>query len=347
MTSITQIEEVFGSLERAVGNQWSLHTLAQDRLHLSVSQDGQSTIFIEGSADSFGRLPILRGVEHRDDAEDVQSRRVFGALRVTATPDPHGNQAVAFIAFEMARTLDREPDVDNSDLLSRVHWILALLGREPAVLSSERQRGLVAECLMLRRLLQIGRAHSIGAQAVLDRWWGPEGGKRDFAAVGVAIEVKSTALNARNHHISSIDQIEPLSSGEKAYLYSMGIKSELTYERKLPTYLADAASEMIRPDGSPDVDAAYAFNQKLASAGYDPQVEGLYVAEPGLLPNPALSPKLFRVEDLDRVRVSSFKGDRLPGMVTALSYDLQVAAPPMSEAKTEEALLSLISSPAL
>lgn len=347
MISVEQIELAFTVLERPAGNQWHLHTLVPGRVHLSLSYEGDSTVFIEGDALSFGRIPALRGIEHREDAQDVESSRVFGALRITAPPDPHGNQAVAFIAYELARNLESEPEIDNVSLLAKVSWILRLLGTEPDVLSVERQRGLVGECILLRRLLQIGRSHGVSSQTVLDRWWGPSGGKRDFAAIGIAVEVKSTALNTRTHHISSIDQLEPLAPGEQAYLFSVGIKSEPTFERKLPTFVSDVVSEIVGPDGNSDPDAIHAFSTKLASAGYHSRFDELYASGPGLLPNAAMPSKLFRVDDLDRVRLSSFKGNQLPAMVTAVSYDLDVSAEPLGEAETEAVLLSLIKSAAL
>ena len=217
MPSIESIEHSFASLQRPLGNQWYFEAVVPERLHLSVSADGAATVFLEGNAASFGRLPVLQGIEHREDAHDVVTGRVFGALRLTAPASPHGAQAIAYIAFELGRRLEEDPTIDNVSLLARVEWILQLLGTEPAVLSGERQRGLVAELLLLRRLLQIARTNNLRPQVVLDRWWGPAGGKRDFAARGIAIEVKSTALNVRNHHIASIDQLEPLSAGEQAF----------------------------------------------------------------------------------------------------------------------------------
>ena len=49
------------------------------------------------------------------------------------------------------------------------------------------------------------------------------------------------------------------------------------------------------------------------------------------MPNPLLPSKLFRASDLDRVRMSSFKGNRLPSMVTAVSYEINISAPPLGE----------------
>ena len=348
VTTVRDIRQMFASLERPIGNRWHLQALVPKRLHLSVSHEGLPTLFIEGDVASFGKLPTLRGLEHREDAIDVQTGNAFKALKVTAPQEPYGNEALAVIAYEICRIIESDPDTDNWTLLADVYWILKVLGIETSVLNGERQRGLVAELLLLRRLLQLGREHSIGSQVILDRWWGPVGGKRDFAAVGISVEVKSTALNTRTHHIASIDQLDPISPGEQVYVYSVGIKSDPTVDRKLPTYVADCVSTIVDTPGSPLVGTAvHSFYQKLESAGYLPQFGDLYRSAPGIMPNPLLPPKLFRSSDLDRIKLSSFKGNKLPSMVTAVSYEINISAPPLGDGDVDTALLSLITSPGL
>ena len=252
------------------------------------------------------------------------------------------------LPMRLPELFESGPDTSNGTLLAGVHWILKVLGMETSVLSGERQRGLVAELVLLRRLLQLGREYSVSAHVVLDRWWGPVGGKRDFAAVGIAIEVKSTALNTRTHHIASIDQLDPMSPGEQVYVYSVGIKSEPTVDRKLPTYVADCVSAIAgTPGRTVESAAVHSFYQKLESFGYQPQFGDLYRSEPGVMPNPLLPPKLFRASDLDRVRMSSFKWNRLPSMVTAVSYEINISAPPLGERDVDAVLLSLITSPGI
>ncbi len=348
VTSIEAIRRTFATLDRPIGNRWHLHALAPKRLHLSVSHEGAPTVFIEGDAASFGRLPTLRGIEHREDAIDVQTGNVFKALRITAPQETYGNEALAIIAYELAGTIEVDPDTDNGALLAGVNWVLKVLGFETSVLSREHQRGLVAELLLLRRLLQLGRDHSVSPQAVLDRWWGPVGGKRDFTSVGISIEVKSTSFNTRTHHIASIDQLDPMSSGEQVYLYSVGIKSEPTVDRKLPTYVADCVSAIAdTPGRAAESAAVHSFYQKLESVGYLHRFRDLYRSEPGVMPNPQLPPKLFRTSDLDRIKLSSFKGNRLPSMVTAVSYEINISASPLGERDADTVLLSLITSPGL
>lgn len=343
MHSIQEIEQAFLGLDKAIESRWRLRTLIPERLHLSQDHIGQWTIFLEGNVETFGRLPLLNGLEHRADAQDAASGRVFGALRISASGGDNGNTAMAHIAFEFERRLSASPPPDNLTQLSSVDWILRLLGREMGLLDESRQHGLVAECLLLQRLLQVAREEGISAQTVLERWWGPTGGKRDFAAAGIAIEVKSTALNSRRHHISSIDQLEPLSPGELVFLYSVGVKSEPTYERTLATYLADVEQAIVDHSGSPDVVARNSFRVKAVSAGYDFSLEGLYRSQPGLLPNQAMPPHLYKVDDLERLRIGSFKNDRLPSMVSSVAYDLEISARPLNEAESRMVLVKLIS----
>ena len=131
-------------------------------------------------------------------------------------------------------------------------------------------------------------------------------------------------------------------------MYSVGIKSEPTVDRKLPTYVADCVSAIAdTPGRTAERAAVHSFYQKLESAGYLRRFGDLYRSEPGVMPNPLLPPKVFRASDLDRVRMSSFKGNRLPSMVTAVSYEINISAPPLGERDVDAALVSLITAPGL
>ena len=63
----------------------------------------------------------------------------------------------------------------------------------------------------------------------------------------------------------------------------------------------------------------------------------MYNSGSGLLANPMLPPKLYRVEDLDRLRVTSFKKGQLPSMVTPISYEIDVSAEPLSDGEADNA----------
>ena len=272
---------------------------------------------------------------------------MFRALRLSAPANAIGPRAIAHIAYEMARCLRDDPEIDNATLIARVDWILQLLGREPSLLSDERQRGLIAECLLLTQILAAGRDAGIGVSSVLERWWGPAGGRRDFAASGVAIEVKSTAQNARMHHIGSLEQLTPSSPDEELYLFSIGIKTDPASSRTLPVYVADVEAQLVDSSGRTDISALESFRMKLESAGYHRDFEGVYRSGPGHQPNAALGPGVFRVSDLDILTISSFKKDQLPAMVRQVSYQLEILADPLNDQQTSALLAQLVLAPAI
>jgi hypothetical protein len=155
----------------------------------------------------------------------------------------------------------------------------------------------------------------------LERW---VDGKRDFAAEGISIEVKTTAQNTRMHHIVSITQLEPTSVGEIVYLYSIGIKAEFLHDRKLTTYIDDVIRFLLTAEGKPDTQVQARFFAKLEGRGYHEAHRALYDVGPGLMINGALPARLYRVTDLDYLRIASFKDEKLPSMVRGIDYDLEL-----------------------
>jgi|GEM_PF-2012078 hypothetical protein len=162
--------------------------------------------------------------------------------------------------------------------------------------------------------------------AALEKWWGPKGGKRDFAGSGIAIEVKTTGLNSRVHHAATIDQLGVLDTGEELYLYSVGVKSEPTSQRTLPTYVEEIERQLVHSDGSADSAAESVFRQLLGASNYDPDHSEIYQSGPGIIPNPALPGRLFAVSNLDLLTIDSFKNERLPSMVRSVSYEFEITS---------------------
>jgi hypothetical protein len=345
--SIMEIRQSLEDLSPARRNRWQLKTLADDRFHLSKDSEGSFTLFIEGSRESFGRIPILTGIEYRDDARDLESQKTFGALRVTAPQSSFGPRAITHIAYELNERINGNSGVSNADLLQSSSWILRILGREPTVLSEQQQRGLIAECVLLTRLMSVARTLEVSSGQVLSKWMGPKGGKRDFASLDMAIEVKSTSRSTRTHHISSFDQVWPASETELVYLYSIGIRREPTVSRSLPDYVFDLVSQIVVASGEPDVTALDALWLSLSSAGYDKSHDDLYRSGGGFIPNPSLPPRLYRVGELDGLRLTSFRGDSLPSMVRSVSYDLEVGGEALSSTETQLALESFVTAPVL
>ncbi len=345
MESIEDIQALFSGIQLADPSEhrWYIEpvpSLASSRILLSRGpHPGDYCLFIKGPLRSFGRLPSLASIEHKEDAKDAITGETFPALRISAPRIPQGNPAVTHIVYELIRQIGEDPEVDNASLIRRVVWILEILGRKGAPMSPENQRGLAAECLLLSQLLTRGREIGVGPEAVIDKW---VRGRRDFFGGGIAIEVKATSYNVRRHHISSLGQLDKDDDSEKVFIYSVGLRHDPSTLRCLPDYLQAVEEQLAAPSGNPLPAAQEAFERNLASAGYDSSHEGLYRSGEGILQNTVLPPRLFRVEGLDRLTISSFKNDQLPSGVVSVSYDIEIFSEPLSLSAMNEILDSLM-----
>jgi len=328
--SIEDIEVLFSDIELASSNLWHTKTIPSidnSRILLSRDSSGDYCLFIKGRSESFGQLPSLANIEHRDDAIDAQTGENFPALKLHAPKFVQGNAAVAHIAHEIVRCLGEDPDVDNASLIQRVNWILEVLGHKDAPMGEPRQRGLVAELLLLSQLLQRGREYGVSPEGILDKWHGPTGGRRDFSGSQIAIEVKATAATTRRHRIDSLAQLES-DELETVFIFSVGLRHDQSFSKCLTDYAHDISVQLVGLDGNPLLEAREKFEAKLSACGYDRTHDILYRSAPGILQSANLPPRLFRVSDLDRLRLTSFKNDALPLMVVNVSYDLELSTAP-------------------
>lgn len=346
MKSIEEIAAAFDGLLPATVNHWNVATLVPGRLHISRDSEGKNAVFLEGNLDSFGKLPPVGGLEHSPQVTALPSSRTFSALRLESRDGIYGNRVLSHIAYELSRRLDASEEVSNEELFREVEWVLLLLGAGDAMLSPERQSGLVGECSLLRRLLIVARSLDIAPSTALARWWGHDVARRDFAAQGIAVEVKTTGQNSRQHYVGSIEQLDPQNSGERVYLYSLGIKSDRSSSRKLPHFVADVEAQLITSDGARDESALELFHAQIKAYGYDGARESAYLGGPGYL-KPHLPGAFFREKDLERVRYESFVGGSMPGMVRGVSYVLDVTCDPVGEDEAEEIIRSLVVSPSV
>ena len=197
--SIEDIDALFSSIQLAdqATNRWyvkPIPSLRDTKVLLSRGPASEYCLFIKGPLASFDQLPPLASLEYREAAVDAQTGEEFPALKISAPSFAQGNTAVAHIVYELIRLLDEDPEIDNASLIRRVNWILEILGRSDGPMSTEKQRGLVAECLLLSELLGRGRERGVAPEGVIDKW---VLGRRDFAGNGIAIEVKATASATR------------------------------------------------------------------------------------------------------------------------------------------------------
>jgi hypothetical protein len=346
LASIEDIARTFEQLGPAVGEKWMVETLVSDRLHLSRGQQGEFVILLEGPLSSFGALPSWRGLAYSDDVVSIPGDKRLSVLRLGSPDVTYGNRIVAHIAYELLRRLADDAKLANEQLLGGISWILTLLGEPEALLSTEKQYGLVGECILLRRLLTLANLQGILPIEVLHRWTGHAQALRDFAATDIAIEAKTTGSTTRVHHFNSIGQLDPQSEREEVYLFSIGLRRDPSAPKKLPDFIEEVRGRLVDPSGKPNLEARSLFATQLSSYGYDPSRDSMYRALPGFLP-PHLPPGLFAESRLERVRTSSFQGGCLPRMVVNVGYTLDVNCDPETPTATEDILNRLLAAKSL
>jgi Putative PD-(D/E)XK family member, (DUF4420) len=336
---VTEIEDLiarFDSIPAAQGGRWSVNSFHSERVYLSKDEVGSFTIFLRGDPESFGTYPKVRGVQFAENIVPIPGGIAFSALKLSSPNADYGNRAIAHVAYEIDRRLRGDPNASNASLVENVGWILGLLTSSDRLMSPEQQKGLIGELLLLRKLVTTALNAQLPAVEALHRWWGWDRAKRDFAAHGLAIEVKTTSLASRRHYIGSLDQLDP-HGDESVYVFSLGARLDPTAPRKLPDVIAELRSLL-----DPEPLAVTLFDQAVEKYGYNPALESQYRSLPGVL-NFHLPPKFFRVKDLDRLRATSFKGDRLPSMVSEVMYVLEITAPELHADEEEPLLRDLLS----
>jgi hypothetical protein len=196
-------------------------------------------------------------------------------------------------------------------------------------MAPEKQTGLVGELLFLRRLVH--RCHALGHSCVkaIDAWTGAESGKRDFFGVDIAVEVKTTGHVVRLHHIASLDQLLPHTGNERVFLFSVGIRRDLSAPKKLTSYVSDIESLLVDESGSPNCAAIEQFRKKLGKCGFVWADADLYERQEGFLA-PHLPPELYTTEDLHPLTVNDFVNGAPPDTVRSISYALEVSASPLT-----------------
>ncbi|HEY1267321.1 MAG TPA: PD-(D/E)XK motif protein [Candidatus Binatia bacterium] len=346
MKSIEELVALFAGIPTADGHRWSVEALVPNRLYLSRGEGGEFAVFLEGSTETFGIIPPWVGITHSGSVTVLPDARTIAALRIASQDSLHGNRVIAHIAYELGRRLEDRADLGNDDLLSGVSWILPLLGDRETTLNVERQYGLVGECVLLLRLLNVAARLGIPGREALRRWKGAAASKRDFAAEHIAVEVKNTSHTTRLHHFGSIQQLDPQSADEEVFLFSLGMRLDPSAPKKLPDYLTEVEAGLVTTAGTKDEEAVSHFHEELRRYGYDQAYESLYRSQPGFSP-PHLPPTFYREIDLERVRISSFKDDKLPSMVVNVGYDMEVHGAGLSGDRADEIVKRLLCAPAL
>ncbi len=289
-------------------------------------------IFLEGERSSFGDLPRIPAIQYSPAVIALPSGRSLPSLRLDGSSGAYGDRVLAHIAYELAWRLECEPVPSNGELLRAVGWLLGLLGEQSRLMTPERQKGLVGECLFLRTLLMRAKSRGLPNVNALNVWHGFDGSKRDFYSPGVAVEVKATGNATRLHSISSLDQLAAQEPGEDVLLFSVGLRQDRTAPRKLVHYLTDIEVLLTNESGDADRPALELFREQLQSYGFQSTERVAYESEDGFL-SPHLSPALYRVADLRCLTKADFVGGRPPETVRSISYELEVVGTEVSAAE--------------
>jgi hypothetical protein len=339
---IENIIKRFEAISPAHGQRWEVEEIVHRRLHLTRSEDGHYGIFIEGTLQSFGPLPPFAEVQHSDTVKDLNTGRVFPALRIRCGRELNSGRILAHITYELFWRLQANSLLENAVLLGELGWLLGLIGKQLSPMTPERQKGLVGECLFLRMLLMKCHAKNWDVMRAIEAWNGHEPAKRDFYRTDIAVEAKATANSSRLHHIGSLDQLLPQSDTEEVFLFSVGIRQDSTAPKKIPQFIKELEALIVDQSGQSHVAARSLFAEKVSAYGYDNSLSEVYEREPGFLA-PHLSPALFKGIELGALSAADFIGGSPPETVRSVSYQLEVMAQPLTDLEIATVLEKLLS----
>lgn len=321
--NIEDIAQIFEAIPPPTGDSWTVQEVATGRLFLGKAEGNRAAVFVEGERSSFGELPASPEIQHSDRVIAVPSGRTLQALRITSSDDTNGFRIIAHLLYEFAWRLEKNPQLENEELLGQVSWLFALLGGARLPMSEERQLGLVGELIFLRRLLRRALDKGVDIRFALQCWAGANFAKRDFYGNKVAVEVKTTSQIARLHRVTSLDQLAPQEMGEDVYLFSLGIRRDPTAPKKLSHFVSDVEAVLLDKNGSAIRQAIDDYHKELHAYGYARGDSDLYDRQSGFLA-PHLAPELFFAANLGFLRPSHFVDGKPPETVRSISYALEV-----------------------
>jgi hypothetical protein len=288
------------------------YSLFAKRLLLSRGPHAEYEMFLVGTQASFGVIPSSANIEWGHYHEP--SGRPVDALRFALPHDVSNCRLIAHLAYEAYQRIYADHTISNITLLQDLAPYVGLVA-ERDLLSTQEQQGLLGELLLLQRLIALSHKAGLPNTNALDAWKGwQKTAVRDFARNGVAVEVKATAKQTREHVVTSVRQLELDPHENALFLYSLSVSPDPSG----PLRLCDAVNATMTSLGP----AAPIFERQLRARGYDTALCGPYqLALP--FSTTQFPAALFEVDSsLSRLRLSSFVGNALPANVQDVSYTL-------------------------
>lgn len=187
-------------------------------------------------------------------------------------------------------------------------WEKLFLAAQDALLARHQIRGLVAELLTLRNLLQ---SRPTALAATVSGWVGPTGADQDIRLGDMSVEVKSAVPGARSIHISSLRQLQTLSPLFLIVVTLANSSAGTAGAVSLNSLVAHLESLV-----ASDSEALATFRERLVAAGYvdHPRYDEDWHLQVDSAPY-AVSKEFPRICE-----------GNVPPAVTAASYELELAS---------------------
>jgi hypothetical protein len=279
------------------------------------------------AVDSSGRRHILVEIPPREPSELLErtsrgiglqtvEMRGDGGERINfidvACLEPQGHAALDVIVNEIADALDAGASILRIALVQNVlsKWRRFWSGISQGLLSHEQQIGLFGELWFLLHWL----GPSVGLATAVRMWRGPVGGRNDFEATKIGVEVKTSSLSNVVHQINGLEQLLEPADGS-LFLMSIAVRDEASATDCLPIVIRN-----IRDGLDLDYDTVSHFDSCLYAAGYQDAVESEY----SKLKLRVRAEELYRVVDgFPRLVPSDLKQSLAPGL-GAVRYELRL-----------------------
>ena len=191
---------------------------------------------------------------------------------------------------------------------ARLHlWQKLFLGSNDGLLEAHQIKGLIAELLILREMLDFGLRD---LAEVVAGWVGPRGADQDFIFGTGSIEVKASAIGRRSVSISSLEQLDCITP-----LVLVIVALEESSQGSVGAFSLNSLVSLLESRVAKSGSALLAFRELLLEAGY---VEHSFYDEDWFTP---ISTQIFDVvENFPRLTKKT-----VPPELIRVKYDLDIA----------------------
>ncbi|PCM45387.1 PD-(D/E)XK motif protein [Marinobacter sp. ANT_B65] len=279
--------------------------LPSGAIRFALGCSGEARLLLPlGRVEKAGRFPVSAALQIKEtmsDIEGVSSRLLDITCRIREL-----ESAFAEVVDEIVLRIEGGASVPES-VRSTLHDFRALLLQSQRKdVRAEKVIGLVGELLVLNELLD-------RSPDAWQAWMGPQGGRHDFRAGNIALEVKST--RSPSNSIVSVQSLEQFCEpvGGKLYLIRLTLETTPGGILNVANLFSRAAQRCSRPD------KLLEFFKELEC--HDPEAP-----EWNSLSFSLENEVLFRIDDdFPRLTLENFCDNRLPAGVQGIKYEIDLS----------------------